>query len=76
MNEATIRRLGAQGALTVKDVVAACGAGSDCAQCVPLIQAVLDEETGLAGGTGRAQGTGRAEGTGVATSVASPTTLA
>lgn len=43
MNESTIRRLGAQGALTVKDVVAACGAGSDCAQCVPLIQAVLDE---------------------------------
>lgn len=43
MNESTIRRLGAQGALTVKDVVAACGAGSDCAKCVPLIQAVLDE---------------------------------
>lgn len=37
------------GAGTVDDVMAACGAGSDCGGCLPTIEALLDAETAHGG---------------------------
>ena len=42
-NEATIRHFAAQGVETVGDIGRACGAGTDCGNCLMTIRAVLDQ---------------------------------